>query len=118
MEKSDLPVADEHIGKSWLSTKAMISTLSVATAESLFCHRVLNQTTDMSLMALMIAILPTFFTSFFSGYSNVQDELKPLSSHEKILFETKPEYKPSFFNRLKARFTFSKGSQPSRLSPS
>jgi len=107
LDNADLPVDEKHLGKSWLPTKCMALTVTLAALESFACYQLLGKTTDVTLLLAKLALLPIFLKSFFSGYRMVQHELKPLNKDEQQIMQVKKHEKvarhyPRIQNGIKA----------------
>ena len=77
-QHSDLPVDEKHLGRSLLPVINMLATIALAAVGSYASYELLGESTNFVFISLILGFLPTLLSSFFSGYKQVQEEMKPL----------------------------------------
>lgn len=116
---ADLPMDNRHIGVSNLITQLTVASLVMAVFQAYVNYSLAQESTNLTSMILMLALLPVVLKSLFSGFKMVQDKLypEPVQAVREVAEPVSPRPKGSVLNYLGAFFGFG-GKQAEPQSPS
>lgn len=81
-QSSDLPMDNQNIGVSDFIGKSMRIVLFIAALQALANYALAEESTNLTTMIIMLAMLPIVLRSIFSGFRMVQNRLYPISESE------------------------------------
>ena len=100
---TDLPVDNQHLGRSKLINQCMLTAIAIACLQALSTYAITGESTNLSSMIVMLSLLPVVLKSIYTGYGTVQNELHPII--QDISEATVPQTKrQSFFNCIGSFF--------------
>lgn len=105
---ADLPMDNRHIGVSSLMSQLTVAALVIAVFQAYVNYSLAQESTNLTSMILMLALLPVVLKSLFSGFKTVQDKLypEPVQTAREVAQPVAPRSQGSVYKYLGTLFGF------------
>lgn len=80
---TDLPVDNQHLGKSNFINQCIFATVAIAFFQAFATYALTGEATNLTSMVVMLSVLPLVLKSIFSAFEHVQNELHPEHEEKK-----------------------------------
>lgn len=74
---TDLPMDDKSLDESDFSTRCLLATFVMVLLQTFATYAISGESTNLTLMFMMLSFLPIILRSIFSGFGQVQEEVHP-----------------------------------------